>query len=102
MEWEFADEELTRLYTTGTSRKLRLPQGIPRLFVMHVGSIDAAKDINDLRNPPSMKFKKLEGKQNQFSIRLNKQFRLIFALDFDDLTRLTGKVLIQEINKHYE
>jgi hypothetical protein len=34
-----------------------------------------------------MKFKKLEGYENRFAIRLNKGFRLEFEIDFEDTFR---------------
>ena len=42
--------------------------------------LNNSQDINDLRIPPSNRFEKLSGNLNGFySIRINKQWRIIFA-----------------------
>ena len=41
--------------------------------------IDKARDINDLRVPPSNRLEKLKGElDNRFSIRINDQYRICF------------------------
>lgn len=41
--------------------------------------IDAAEEINDLRSPPGNRLEKLSGNLADFySIRINKQWRIIF------------------------
>lgn len=102
MEYEFFDNHLVELYETGRSRKLRLPRGLARKFVERVNRIEAAVTINDLRIPPSMVFEALGGYNNRFSIRINEQYRLIFASAFQDKARTFGKVSILKISKHYE
>jgi len=102
MKWEILDQVLIDFYQTGASRKLRLPEGIARRFVERVNRIDAAKNINDLRIPPSMRFESLKSRTDHFSIRLNDQYRLIFRIAFEDDEKLTGTVTILEISKHYE
>lgn len=102
MIFEFADKNLINLYTTGKSRKLKLPSDIIKKFFERISRIEAADTINDLRNPPSMKFEKLEGNENRFSIRLNRGFRLEFEIDFEDIEKLRGKVTVICISNHYE
>jgi len=102
MDYEFKTRHLVELYTKGKSRKYKLPKGAPKKFVERVVRIEAAKDINDLREPPSMKFEKLAGFENRFSIRLNQQYRLEFEIDFKDEEKTFGSVLILDISKHYE
>ena len=102
MEYEFADRHLRDLFTTGHSRKLRLPPGLAQTFVERVQRIEAAATIYDLRTPPSMEFERLEGSQNRFSIRLNRQYRLEFEIAFEDTERTRGSVVILTISKHYE
>ena len=42
--------------------------------------LNNSQDVNDLRIPPSNRFEKLSGNLNGFySIRINKQWRIIFA-----------------------
>jgi len=44
--------------------------------------IARAKDIEDLMIPPSNKLEKLKGdRKNQYSIRINNQFRICFFWD---------------------
>lgn len=106
MEFYFRTKHLLELYETGRSRKYRLPKGLPRVFVERVNRIEAAVTINDLREPPSMHFEKLEGNERRFSIRLNRQYRLEFEVDFEvdfeDADRTRGVVTIIDVSKHYE
>jgi len=100
MEFEIVNKDLKELYTTGKAKKLRLPPGIAEKFVERVLRIKAAVTIDDLRIPPSMNFEKMHGVKDTFSIRLNQQYRLIFAIEFADVTKKTGKVLITDIWDH--
>jgi plasmid maintenance system killer protein len=102
MEFEFSSRHLADLYQKGHSRKYSLPKGLARIFVGRVNRIEAAITINDLRIPPSMRFEKLAGAENRFSIRLNKQNRLEFEIDFEDAERTQGFVTILDVSKHYE
>lgn len=102
MEFEFKDKNLFDLYTKGKSRKYRFEKNVIKNFVKRVASIENANTIFDLRKPPSMRFEKLEGYQNRFSIRINDQFRLEFDIDFEDENKTKGKVEILTISKHYK
>ncbi|EKD81548.1 MAG: plasmid maintenance system killer [uncultured bacterium] len=100
MDFEIENKDLVELYTKGKARKLRLPPGIAEKFVERVLRIKAAVTIDDLRIPPSMNFEKMLGYKNTFSIRLNRQYRLIFRMEFADAEMKTGKVFITEIWDH--
>ena len=102
MEFEFKDNNLLDLYTKGKSRKYRFEKNVIRNFVKRVVSIENSNTIFDLRKPPSMRFEKLEGYQNSFSIRINGQFRLEFDINFEDENKTKGKVEILTISKHYK
>ena len=102
MEFEFANRHLEDLYTKGHSKKFKLPKGMERIYIERINRIEAAFTINDLRNPQSMKFKKLESGKNRFSIRLNIQFRLEFEIEFEDKAKTKGKVIIKNVSNHYE
>lgn len=102
MEFKFKDKNLFDLYTKGTSRKYRFEKNVIKNFVTRIASIENANTIFDLRKPPSMRFEKLEGYQNRFSIRINDQFRLEFDIDFEDENKTKGKVEILTISKHYK
>lgn len=100
MEYEIDNKSLIELYTKGRSRKLKLPPGIAEKFVARVAQIDAAANLDDLRAPPSMQFEKMQGHKETFSIRINKQYRLIFKVQFEENSDKTGKVFIKEIWDH--
>lgn len=102
MEFEFKDKNLLDLYTKGKSRKYRFEKNVIKNFVKRIASIENANTIFDLWKPPSMRFEKLEGYQNRFSIRINDQFRLEFDIDFEDENKTKGKVKILTISKHYK
>ena len=102
MKYIFSNKELVTLYCSGKSRKLKLPKGVSVKFVERVNRIEAAETINDLRVPHSMRFKKLEGRKNDFSLRLNDEYRLEISIDFQDEDKLKGIVKIMKISKHYE
>jgi len=63
----------------------KLPREIQSLAKTKLNLIDAAKLIEDLRVPPGNKLEKLTGKRKeQWSIRINRQWRICF--NFDDGT----------------
>ncbi len=93
----FAQKELLDIYTTGQSRKYS--KGLIRSYIKKVTLIQEAKDENDLRNFKSLHFEKLKSKANQYSIRLNNQFRLLFSIQKDGKIKI---IIISEISKHYQ
>jgi toxin HigB-1 len=55
-----------RLFQVQAERKLQM--------------LDSAAELHDLRSPPGNRFEKLGGdRQGQYSIRINKQWRVCFA-----------------------
>jgi proteic killer suppression protein len=71
----FADSETERFYTTGRSR--RFPPEIRLRAAMRLTQIDAATQIEDLRQPPSNRLEALKGdRRGQWSIRINDQWRV--------------------------
>jgi proteic killer suppression protein len=72
-----ADAETERFYTTGRSR--RFPPEIRLRAAMRVTQIDAAIQLEDLRQPPSNRLEALKGdRKGQWSIRINDQWRVCF------------------------
>jgi plasmid maintenance system killer protein len=70
---------------------------------MAIAKIEASKNINDMRVPPSNNFKKLEGYENRYSIRINDTYRLEFEIEWDDKEKgVVEKIGIEELSKHYE
>ena len=76
----FANPETERLFLTGKSR--RLPPDILRRAVMRLTQLDAAVDVEDLRQPPSNRLEALLGNRHgQWSIRINDRWRVCFLFE---------------------
>ena len=103
MKWDFADKHLLELYEKGRSKKYKfIDKPLAKKFVERVGRIEDSITIYDLREPPSMRFEALEGYENRFSIRLDRQSRLEFEIDFENTEKTAGFIRILTISKHYE
>lgn len=73
----FADKEAEKLFNRQFSRKL--PPEIQRAARYKLEILDAAEQLDDLRVPPSNRLEKLSGdRAGQYSIRINKQWRICF------------------------
>ena len=73
----FADKETEKLFNRQFSRKL--PPEIQRPARYKLEILDAAERLDDLRIPPSNRLEKLSGNRvGQYSIRINKQWRICF------------------------
>ena len=60
----------------------RLVLNVVNAFRTLMQHVRAADNENDLRAMKSLRFEKLKGKrQHEYSMRLNKQFRLIFQIE---------------------
>lgn len=60
-------------------RVKNLPYTIQNIARRKLRMLNSSSDLRDLRIPPSNKLEKLEGqKDNYYSIRINKQWRIIF------------------------
>lgn len=76
----FANLEAERLFATGKSR--RLPPEILRRAVMRLTQLDAAVDVEDLRQPPSNRLEALSGDLvGKWSIRINDRWRVCFRFE---------------------
>jgi toxin HigB-1 len=74
----FRDSWLRNFYLDDKSSK-KLPTGIEERLFRKLQLIDDATCDLDLRSPPSNHFEKLKGNLNgKHSIRVNKQWRLVF------------------------
>ena len=59
-----------------------MPQDIQRAAYKKLLMIDASIDVNDLKIPPANRLEKLSGdREGQYSIRINKQYRICFLWD---------------------
>ena len=98
MRFRFSDKKLEALYESGEGKE-KYHDEITDLFLRRVRAIEAANDERDLRAMKSLHFEKLRGQKNRYSIRLNKQWRLLLTFVSDKEGKI---VVIIEINKHYE
>ena len=80
MEWEILDDELADMYTNKRYGG-RASQAIVKAFRKCMQVIDNAMDERDLYAMKSLHFEKLQGREPQRSMRLNRQWRLIIELD---------------------
>ncbi|MGR6469084.1 type II toxin-antitoxin system RelE/ParE family toxin [Rhizobium sp. PAMB 3182] len=77
----FRDEWL-RAYFADDVRSRKVPSDIDARLFRKLQMIDDAADDRDLRMPPSNHFEKLKGHLDGYcSIRINRQWRLIFKWD---------------------
>ena len=59
---------------------IRLPQSIQAVARRKLRMLNNAVSLEDLRIPPSNRLESLKGdRKNQFSIRVNQQFRICFV-----------------------
>ncbi|MFB3786326.1 MAG: type II toxin-antitoxin system RelE/ParE family toxin [bacterium] len=73
----FADQETENVFQRRFSR--RFPPEIIPPARRKLAMLNAAEKINDLRIPPANHLEKLSGdRQNQYSIRINSQWRICF------------------------
>lgn len=79
----FADKETEVFYETGKS--WRLPIDIQKRAAMRLTQLNAAARVEDLRMPPSNRLEALHGdRDEQWSIRINDQWRVCFRFDEGD------------------
>ena len=73
----FGSKETELIWNGNRSRKI--PLEIQEIGRRRLRMLNNSQDINDLRIPPSNRLEKLHGKLSEFySIRINKQWRIIF------------------------
>lgn len=73
----FGDKETEKVWNGEFSKKL--PNDIQEIGRRKLRMINNSQDIKDLMIPPSNRLEKLKGKLKEYySIRINKQWRIIF------------------------
>ncbi len=83
----FGSKETEKIWN-GTRVK-NLPIEIQNVGRRKLRVLNNAQDITDLRIPPSNRLEKLTGKLNKFySIRINKQWRIIFIWEKGNSTEV--------------
>ncbi len=96
------DKELEKLYTTGMSRKLRLPEQVIEKFLGTIQKIEAAVSIHDLWSDKGLRFEKLKGSVNTFSMRLTGKYRLEMGVVWKDEKQTIGDFYLKRISNHYD
>ena len=73
----FKDKETEKVFSRLHARKL--PQSIQQTAYRKLRMINNSIDLDDLRLPPANRLEKLKGdREGQYSIRINKQWRICF------------------------
>jgi proteic killer suppression protein len=83
-------KKLQRLYTDEAGAE-RYPPEVVDAFFDKMAVIAAANHENDLRALKGLHFEKLKGdrgNRGHYSLRLNKQYRLTFTIETDELGKL--------------
>lgn len=84
----FRDDWLYQFFVAGTAHA-KIPSNLTSVLARKLDMISAAENINDLRVPPANRLELLEPKENKiYSIRVNKQYRLIFKFENNQLSDL--------------
>lgn len=79
----FSDKEVEKIWNGTQSRKL--PANIQNIARRKLRMINNAQNINDLRIPPANHLEKLRRNLDGYhSIRINKQWRIIFKWENDN------------------
>ncbi len=86
---------LSNFYANGIHHRY-IPRQLEQALARKLDIIAAAKSAVDLISPPSNRFEHLQGRlRNYCSIRVNRQYRLIFQWD-----ELNGKALNVYLDAH--
>jgi proteic killer suppression protein len=79
----FASAETEDFFRTGKAR--RLSPDIRERAAKRLLQLNAARELRDLRMPPSNNLEKLGGdRKGQWSIRINRQWRVCFGFEKGD------------------
>jgi len=95
------DKELLKLYETGKSKKLRLPVPVIDKFFATIQKIESATSILDFWKNSGLRFEKLKGFKNRYSMRLNIKYRLEIEISWINPEQTIGEFTILEISSHY-
>lgn len=98
MRLRFRTEDLRRLYEEKDFRVAQIGPDLTKQYRKKVGFLASAADERDLYGYKALHFERLEGREGQRSIRLNKQWRLIIELETDDEGRL---ILIVDVEDYH-
>ena len=98
LRFDFKSRELLLLYTEERNTR-RYPPGVVDSFFEVMAIIASAANENDIRAMKSLHFEKLSGaRRGQYSLRLNKQYRLIIQIEKDEFGKLVW--IIEIVDYH--
>jgi len=95
------DKELEKLYTSGNSKKLKLPEQVIEKFFSTIQKIEASIAIYDLWADKGLRFEKLRGFENRYSMRLSSKYRLEMEVEWKDDKQTIGRFYLLTISNHY-
>lgn len=101
MDVHINDRELIKLYETGSSKKLRLPENVTEKFFATVQKIESATSIHDFWKDSGLRFEKLTGFKNRYSMRLTGKSRLEMEIEWKNSENTIGEFILTEISSHY-
>ena len=79
----FNDKEAEKIVKRERSRKL--PEDLQRTALRKLRMLNRAMNLNDLRVPPANRLEKMKGdRSDQYSIRINNQWRVCFRWSGND------------------
>jgi len=107
MRVRFNTDELARLYSTPLDQikgKLQYSRDIIKQYKKKIIILLTINGINELKEYKGLNFERLKGDlKDYYSIRLNKQYRLLFKIvEETEAEIIIDELLITEISKHYE
>ena len=107
MKVRFNTKDLEHYYTTPLENikgKLPFSRDVVKQYKKKVQILIGVESINDIKQFRSLNFEALKGdRRDYFSIRLNRQYRLIFSIEKEkDGDFRIDIVVLTEISKHYE
>ena len=77
---QFANRDIEKFYVTGKSKKI--PSTLQKVAPRKLDYLNAAHVLEDLRVPPGNMLEPLKGNlQGKYSIRINKQYRIVFLFE---------------------
>ncbi len=79
----FKDKETEKIFNR--ERSLKLPVDLQRAALRKLRMLNRAINLNDLQVPPANRLEKMKGgRADQYSIRINNQWRICFKWSSDD------------------
>jgi toxin HigB-1 len=80
----FKDKEAEKIFNRALSRKL--PNDLQRTVLRKLRMLNRAMNLSDLRVPPANRLEKMKGdRSDQYSIRINDQWRICFKWSSSDV-----------------